>query len=146
MAKTNTSTEYEFMVTAPGTITVEGVVNEVAGDSVIINKKRDGSSLREIVTIARETIILVRGTLEKGEVSTITYMSPVATVGRKLRRCTLEGNDPKTGMLKGADENGKPFLVRSLYAKIKSTSEVEAPPSVEAKKKKSSSKDKEKKK
>ena len=62
VAKTNNTTEYEFMVAAPGTTTVEGVVNEVAGDSVIINKKRDGSSLREIVTIARETIILVRGT------------------------------------------------------------------------------------
>ena len=141
-AKKNTGETFDLNMIAPGIITLEGVVKDNSNKTVMLNRKRDGSSKRMIQAIPKDSIIFVQGGLGNGETAKITFMDVRAPVMRIMRRVIIEGSDRETGMMRGFNEKNESILINTAYAKLTSSkdSEVEGP-SDAPKKKKAAKKD-----
>lgn len=138
---TNNAVTWDVVIQCPTVVVKEGVVTANTGRAIILNTKRDGSSLRQKITVPKDKIIYVEGALSEGSEAKVTYRSDLAPIGRKMRRVSLdETADKDTGMLKGANEKGTPILIHPEYANIITAKEstIDAPAGVAVKKKKSS--------
>lgn len=136
----NTGETFDLSMVCPGVVTLEGIVKDNTNKTIMLNRKRDGSSKRMIEAIPKENIIFVIGSLGQGDNAKITYMDVRAPAMRKMRRVTVESADKETGMLKGANEKGEPVLINTAYAKLTSSKESEISGPDEAPKKKKAAK------
>jgi hypothetical protein len=124
-APKNVAETFDLNMVSPGVITLEGVVKDNSNKTILLNRKRDGSSKRMIEAIPKDQIIFVVGGLALGDNAKITYMDVRAPAMRKMRRVTIEGADKETGMLKGQNEKGEAILINSAYSKLTSSKESE---------------------
>ena len=141
MAKSNSSNEhYDLNVRCPGVITVPGIVKANTSKTIMLNRKRDGSSKRSIQAIDKTKIIFVLGSLDEGKEATITFMDDRAPAFRKLRRVTVGLADKDTGMLAGQNEKGEAILINTAYCDLVTSKDAEVEGEAAPKKKKSSGK------
>lgn len=146
--KNDNDQNYDLMIVAPGVITVQGLITHFSETTVMINRRRDGSSKRQIEAIPRDNIIFVKGSLDEGSEATVIYRDEKAPAARKMRKVRIEGTDKKTGFISGQSEDGSTILINPLYSKLVTSkeTEVEAPNTETKKKSSKKSGDKEKKK
>lgn len=129
------SNRQEFLVKfeSPGVVLVEGVINSMTGNvkdggAIMLSHKRRGSSRQIVAPIPFKRIRFVRGTLRKGQRVLIGYTSD-NHVFSMLRRCEMTGDiDSETGLMKGVDEKGQPFLIHEENVNAVTTTPVAAPP------------------
>jgi hypothetical protein len=134
-AKKPVGNKQEFLVKfeAPGVVIVEGIVNSMTGNvkeggTIMLSHKRRGSSRQIVAPIPFKRIRFARGVLRKGQRVQIGYISD-NHVFSMLRRCELTGDiDSETGLMKGVDEKGLPFLIHEENINAVTTTPVETPP------------------
>lgn len=129
------SNKQEFLVKfeSPGVVLVEGIVNAITGNVkdggvVMLSHKRRGSSRQIVAPIPFKRIRFVRGNLRKGQRVQLGYTSD-NHVFSMLRRCEMTGDiDSDTGLMKGVDEKGLPFLIHEDNVNAVTTTPVATPP------------------
>lgn len=146
MAKKNDNDQnYDLSMIAPGPITVEGKITHLGEKAIMINRRRQGSSKREIMSIPRSSVIFVKGSLDEGSTATIIYLDDKAPAARKMTKVRIEGSDKKTGFISGQSEDGTAILINAEYAKLVTSKDTEVEtPDVEVKKKSTKKKTKDK--
>lgn len=134
---------YDVVMQCATVVVKEGVVSSSLGKAIMLNTKRDGSSLRQKIVVPKDKIIFVEGSLSEGSEAKITYRSDLAPIGRKMRRVEVDETvDKETGLLKGKNEKGVNILIHPEYSVIVTAKEsvVDAPAGTTVKKKKPASK------
>jgi hypothetical protein len=134
-AKKPAGNRQEFLVKfeSPGVVLVEGVIVSLTGNAhdggvIMLSHKRRGSSRQIVAPIPFKRVKFARGVLRKGQRVQIGYTSD-NHVFSMLRRCELTGDiDSETGLMKGMDEKGQPFLIHEDNINAVTTTAVDTPP------------------